>query len=95
MIAETISEAFRISEGPCDARRAASVGIYQIWTHPSYRRKGVGTRLLDTVRKRMVWGTEVDRKLLAFSQPTQDGLQLAQSYCKGGPVLTYPVDASS
>jgi ESCO1/2 acetyl-transferase len=38
------------------------------------------TRLLDTVRRKMVFGMVVERCAVAFSQPTQDGLQLARAY---------------
>ncbi len=64
-----------------DKETAAMVGIYQMWTHQSYRRKGIATRLLDTVRQRFVWGMNMGREALAFSQPTTDGLALAQAYC--------------
>jgi ESCO1/2 acetyl-transferase len=38
------------------------------------------TRLLDTVRRKMIFGMVVERCAVAFSQPTQDGLQLARAY---------------
>jgi uncharacterized membrane protein YgcG len=43
-------------------------------------REGVMTRLLDTVRRKMIFGMIVERCAVAFSQPTQDGLQLARAY---------------
>ncbi len=63
------------------ATATAMVGIYQMWTHQSYRRKGIATRMLDTVRQRFVWGMTIGYEALAFSQPTTDGLALAQAYC--------------
>ena len=43
------------------------------------------TRLLDAVRRKMVFGMVLDRSALAFSQPTQDGLQLAFKFINTKP----------
>ncbi len=65
------------------------VGVYQMWTHQSYRRKGIATRMLDTVRQRFVWGMVIGYEALAFTQPTTDGLALAQAYCGREKVYVY------
>ncbi|KAG5191543.1 ESCO1/2 acetyl-transferase-domain-containing protein [Tribonema minus] len=61
----------------------AMVGVHQMWTHRAHRKKGVMTRLLDTVRERMMFPLRVDRSAVAFSQPTQDGYAFACAYVAG------------
>ncbi len=76
----------------CETVTATSmVGIYQMWTHESYRRKGVATRLLNTVRQRFVWGMKLGCEALAFSQPTTDGIALAKAYCGSERISIYKI----
>ena len=59
---------------------AASLGISRIWTSKSRRRQGVATALLDCVRRYFFFGMEVPKLLVAFSQPTESGGQLAERW---------------
>ena len=71
---------------------AAACGVRAIWVHPSHRRKGVATALLDGLRGAVVGGGTgvlVPRELLAFSQPTPQGRALAERYTRTTQFLVY------
>ncbi|SCV71033.1 BQ2448_3795 [Microbotryum intermedium] len=59
----------------------ALLGIHRIWTCSTYRRKGLGTKMLDLIAARCIYGAPISqerRKLdVAFSQPTGKGQALA------------------
>ncbi|KAI9917588.1 hypothetical protein PsorP6_012493 [Peronosclerospora sorghi] len=69
--------------------QAAIVGICQLWVHPSFRRRNIATRLVDVVREKSIYGMRIAKNLVAFAQPTQNGLQFAQTYVVPGEVLIY------
>jgi N-acetyltransferase len=69
--------------------KAAVVGICQLWVHPSFRRKSVATRMVDVVREKSIYGMHVAKNLVAFAQPTRNGLQFAQKYMEPCDVLIY------
>lgn len=71
------------------ASQSAVVGICQIWVHPSFRRKSIATRMLDVVREKSIYGMRVAKNLIAFAQPTRNGLQFAQKYMEPCEVLIY------
>jgi N-acetyltransferase len=56
------------------------LGISRIWTSKSFRHKGIATQLLDYVRSHYFYGIEVPKKMIAFSQPTESGLGLAERW---------------
>jgi len=58
----------------------ASCGVSHIWVLPAHRRRGLGSHLLDAVRRHMALAFEVGREGLAFCQPTEAGRALAASY---------------
>lgn len=58
----------------------ALLGISRIWTCTTYRRRGVATRLLECARENFIYGTCVEKKLVAFSQPTVMGQALAGAW---------------
>jgi len=58
----------------------AMIGIQKLWVHSKSRKKRLATRLLDTVRARMVYGTLVPTTLVAFSSPTEAGARFAKRY---------------
>ena len=68
---------------------AAHVGICQMWTHPSYRRIGVATKLIDAVRDTLIYGLKVHKNHIAFSQPTIDGFAFASKYVSPHLVLAF------
>lgn len=72
-----------ISEEPLTAsteKIPAEVGVARIWIHPKFRRKGIATRLLDTVRHSFIPGAIVSKEKVAFSDPTAIGTHFARSY---------------
>ncbi|KAA8645472.1 ESCO family N-acetyltransferase [Aspergillus tanneri] len=58
----------------------AIVGISRIWTSGSSRRKGIAMDLLDCVVSNFIYGMEIPKEQMAFSQPTGSGKALAQSF---------------
>ena len=61
-------------------RDAALLGISRIWTSKSYRRKGIASALMDCARGSFFYGIEVPKEMVAFSQPTASGGQLAEQW---------------
>ncbi len=58
----------------------ALLGISRIWTSKSNRGRGVGVDLLECGRMNFFYGVGVPKNLVAFSQPTQSGGQLARRW---------------
>lgn len=58
----------------------AIVGISRIWTSESSRRKGIAMDLLDCVVINFIYGMEIPKDKIAFSQPTESGKYLAQAF---------------
>jgi N-acetyltransferase len=58
----------------------AVVGVSRIWTSKSFRRKGIANNLLECVMSQFIYGMEIDKDELAFSQPTESGGQLARAW---------------
>ncbi|KAJ0422080.1 hypothetical protein BJY00DRAFT_300473 [Aspergillus carlsbadensis] len=63
-----------------DASHPAIVGISRIWTSGSSRRKGIAMDLLDCVVSNFIYGMEIPKEQVAFSQPTNSGKSLAQAF---------------
>ncbi|BCS22960.1 ESCO family N-acetyltransferase [Aspergillus puulaauensis] len=59
---------------------SAVVGISRIWTSGSSRRKGIAMDLLDCVVSNFIYGMEIPKDQVAFSQPTNSGKNLAQAF---------------
>lgn len=62
----------------------AVVGVSRIWTSRSFRRKGIANNLLECVMNQFIYGMEIHRTEVAFSQPTEMGRALAGSWFAGG-----------
>ena len=58
----------------------AVVGVSRIWTSRSFRRKGIANNLLDCVVNQFIYGMEIGREEIAFSQPTDAGATLARAW---------------
>lgn len=80
--AEPITEAYILSDNNRErtTRHKAMVGIHQLWVHGKFRKRGIATRLVDTVRERMVFGVIVPSEQVAFSSPTVAGACFARQY---------------
>jgi len=76
-----VSKSSSISVGP--NAKPAILGISRIWTSVSYRRKGVAAALLDAARRNFIYGVQISKDMIAFSQPTESGGLLAQNWFEG------------
>jgi ribosomal protein S18 acetylase RimI-like enzyme len=61
----------------------AMAGVHQLWVHAKFRNQGIATRLVDTIREKLVFGLTVPKVFLAFSSPTEAGARFARNYCGG------------
>lgn len=67
----------------------ALCGISRIWTLASFRRRGIASRLIDAMRSDFIYGKIVTTDEIAFSDPTENGLNFAQTYTKRQDFLVY------
>jgi len=67
----------------------AHCGISRIWVLSQARRKGVATRMLDTLRNSFTYGSPLTKEDLAFSDPTPDGRLFAARYSETQTFLVY------
>jgi GNAT superfamily N-acetyltransferase len=89
-LAEPIQEAFRSRPHTdpamvCDLLEGgvpASIGISRIWVAPRMRSRGLGKQVLEAVRETFAKPVVASKAMLAFSQPTQQGYQLARAYLR-------------
>eukprot|EP00041_Stephanoeca_diplocostata_P009574 m.148168 g.148168 ORF g.148168 m.148168 type:complete len:477 (-) comp17796_c0_seq1:63-1493(-) len=63
-----------------DVSEEASCGINRMWVHRKYRRSGIATVMLDTIRNTFLPDKCIPTSMLAFSQPTPAGQQFAETY---------------
>nr|XP_043872302.1 N-acetyltransferase ESCO2 [Solea senegalensis] len=67
----------------------AVCGISRIWVFSLARRRGIATRMLDTVRSSFTYGCHLTKQEIAFSDPTPDGKVFATKYCNTPTFLVY------
>ncbi|XDV41456.1 hypothetical protein PO909_010327 [Leuciscus waleckii] len=67
----------------------ALCGVSRIWVFSLMRRKGIATRLLDTVRNSFMYGSHLTKQEIAFSDPTPEGKLFATKYCQTPTFLVY------
>uniref|UniRef100_A0A8C5U8Q1 N-acetyltransferase ESCO acetyl-transferase domain-containing protein n=1 Tax=Malurus cyaneus samueli TaxID=2593467 RepID=A0A8C5U8Q1_9PASS len=102
LVAEGISQAFRVLSEPFpdsqDSARAwrcsldpepAVCGISRIWVLQTHRHRGIARRMVDVLRRTFLFGTVLDSRDLAFSDPTPDGRAFASRYCGVPNFLVY------
>jgi N-acetyltransferase len=58
----------------------AVVGISRVWTSASCRRKGIAMDLLDCVLSNFIYGMDIPKAQVAFSQPTESGCHLLEAF---------------
>ena len=73
---EARSSSISVSDRP----ESVLLGVTRIWTSRSFRRQGIAETLLDCGRRHFFYGMEVTKDLVAFSQPTESGAQLAKRW---------------
>lgn len=66
-----------------DEVHPAIVGVSRIWTSGASRRKGIALDLLDCVVSNYIYGMEISKDEIAFSQPTESGKRLAHKFFEG------------
>ncbi|KAM9316355.1 N-acetyltransferase ESCO2 [Gastrophryne carolinensis] len=67
----------------------AICGVSRIWVFALMRRKGIASRLVDTMRSSFIYGSRLTTEEIAFSDPTPDGKLFASTYCKIPDFLVY------
>ncbi|XP_069461735.1 N-acetyltransferase ESCO2 isoform X2 [Ambystoma mexicanum] len=67
----------------------AICGISRIWVFSLLRRKGIASRMMDTIRNTFMYGAFLSGDEIAFSDPTPDGKLFATTYCKTPNFLVY------
>jgi N-acetyltransferase len=58
----------------------AIVGVSRIWTCGTARRRGIAMDLLDCVISNFIYGLDIPKEQIAFTQPTESGLRLAECF---------------
>ena len=56
------------------------LGISRIWVSKAFRERGIAKSLLEAAQHNYFYGIQVPRNLIAFSQPTESGKQLAKRF---------------
>ncbi|XP_054276856.1 N-acetyltransferase ESCO2-like [Macrosteles quadrilineatus] len=64
-------------------------GISRMWTMYSQRRRGIASKMIDTVRRNFMYGYILRREDLAFSIPTPDGKKFAANYMDSPNYFVY------
>lgn len=72
-----------------DGKQQWLIGVRYLWVHKDYRRKQVGKRLLDEVRRSHLFGVVADVSQVAFTQLTEDGFNFAKYYCRAEQIACY------
>ncbi|OKL63049.1 hypothetical protein UA08_02025 [Talaromyces atroroseus] len=62
----------------------AIVGVSRIWTCGSARRRGIAMDLLDCVVSSFIYGLDIPKEQIAFTQPTESGTRLAGCFFGAG-----------
>ena len=63
-----------------EATTSAMLGFSRIWTCKSHRRRGIAAKLMECVRGEFFYGIDVPKHMVAFSQPSESGGLLAESW---------------
>jgi N-acetyltransferase len=61
-------------------KRPAYLGVNKIWVHQTRRKEKLASLLLETARKKFLYGQKILRSEVAFTAPTQLGQFLAKNY---------------
>ncbi|RMZ82164.1 hypothetical protein DV738_g1869, partial [Chaetothyriales sp. CBS 135597] len=57
-----------------------SANVNRIWTSKAFRRKGIANNLLECVMNKFIYGMDIEKTEMAFSQPTESGAALARGW---------------
>lgn len=64
-------------------------GISRLWVSKEHRNQGIGTTLMDCVRKNFMYGYILNSDEIAMSSPTEMGKAFAGKYFKTPNYLIY------
>lgn len=64
-------------------------GIRRLWVASKYRRRGVGTVLVDSLLKHLVYLTHLPRSNVAFAEPTASGAEFAVRFVGREDFIVY------
>uniref|UniRef100_A0A182K747 N-acetyltransferase domain-containing protein n=1 Tax=Anopheles christyi TaxID=43041 RepID=A0A182K747_9DIPT len=67
----------------------AKCGISRIWVAPKYRRKGIGRKLVASVRYHYIFGYAISVDEIAFGAPTEVGKLFAETICARKDFLVF------
>uniref|UniRef100_A0A2L2Y9C6 N-acetyltransferase ESCO1 n=1 Tax=Parasteatoda tepidariorum TaxID=114398 RepID=A0A2L2Y9C6_PARTP len=67
----------------------AICGINRIWVARKCRKQKIASRMVDCLRSNFILGLVVSLEELAFTDPTEDGMQFASSYTGTDNFLVY------
>lgn len=65
---------------PNQINKSVRMGILRIWVAPKWRRMGLARALLAVVLNKSVYGMELNKNEVAFSQPSYSGGELARDW---------------
>lgn len=65
---------------PNQVNKQIKVGVSRIWIAPKWRRKGIAAELLQCAASSLVYGMELRKEEIGFSQPSFGGGLLAKSF---------------
>ena len=63
------------------------IGVLRFWVSPKHRRKGIATIMVDAARHNEK--NEIPKCMVAFSDPTVQGMLFAKKYCGNDPFIYY------
>ncbi|RMD41555.1 hypothetical protein DV735_g3569, partial [Chaetothyriales sp. CBS 134920] len=73
----------------------AIVGVSRIWTSRAFRRKGIANNLLECVMNKFIYGMDIEKTEMAFSQPTESGAALARGWFEFASPPAVPIPPAS
>merc|ERR1719295_2556585 len=65
-----------------DVKQRCFVGVVKVWVHQAFRRLNIASVLLDCIRYNFIYGTRIEKRHVAFNQPTRMGQLFAVKYCE-------------
>jgi N-acetyltransferase len=72
-------------------KEKAICGISKLFVFENYRKQKIAYQLVETARMNLIYGFEIPKDQIAFSQPTLDGKIFALKYFKKDDFLVYDV----
>ncbi|XP_074597359.1 establishment of cohesion [Brevipalpus obovatus] len=73
---------------------SVELGISRLWVHNSYRRQGIASQLVDTIRSAVYSDKIVAKDKVAFSDPSSPGVAFGTKYTGRKNILVYGISVS-